>query len=239
MKIVLSATIALFVGAIVFGALSAEGADAKPAQEYVVSCRPSPLPVTALRRLLGRARESDSHDAAPTGSSGRAATSRRRGRPAARSRTARSCRAGSQPVTYRDSSTSACSSQPMSAIPWARSRPAPSTACVTSACAAFATPCFSIRASRLNSRQLDAGLRGRPDERRGSRRNRRCGRGAPSSATVSSSPAASSPQTEGGRVFRASRIYLRATAASRLSTSQARRTSSSVVRKFPIASRSA
>ena len=36
MKIILGATLALFVGAIVLGALSAEGADAKPPQEYVV-----------------------------------------------------------------------------------------------------------------------------------------------------------------------------------------------------------
>ena len=44
MKIVLSATIALFMGAIVIGALSAEGADAKPAQVYVVRADPRLCP---------------------------------------------------------------------------------------------------------------------------------------------------------------------------------------------------
>ena len=43
---------------------------------------------------------------------------------------------------------------------------------------------------------------------------------------------------EGGRVFRATRLLPQSAVASRLSTSQARRTSSSVVRKLPIARRS-
>ncbi len=44
MKIILSATIALFVGAIVLGALSVDGADAKPAQEYLVRVDPRLCP---------------------------------------------------------------------------------------------------------------------------------------------------------------------------------------------------
>ncbi len=70
-------------------------------------------------------------------------------------------------------------------------------------------PCFSIRAFRLNTRRHDDGLRTRSEERRALGG---AGMRAATSALVGDGLFASGRTVsgaEGGRVFRASRIYLR------------------------------
>jgi hypothetical protein len=103
------------------------------------------------------------------------------------------------------------------------------------------TPCFSIHAAVLNSGRhidvsgVDLAPTGAPRRERARALQKLHRSGLIASGRVVRKPNAGPAGI--GRVFVASQFYVRAAAASRRSTSHAKRTSSSVVRKLPIASR--